>query len=113
MPVTWRSSSGASYTFTVYSMDGDWNDVPGVYVFARPAAQGSWDPLYIGQCDSFKNRMCPHDRWDEAVQMGANSVHVVVIQSAKERDSVEREMIQSLDPPMNTHHRLGLFRYPS
>ena len=53
--VTWYGRSRTGYTYTVYSMNTNWNDVPGNYIFARQTSN-DWSALYIGETVSFKNR---------------------------------------------------------
>ena len=52
----WIGMNGLQYTYSVYSLDTQWNDVPGNYIFAR--MDGSlWIPLYIGETGSFMSRL--------------------------------------------------------
>jgi hypothetical protein len=85
-----------------------WNAVSGVYAFAGRDAQGIWRPLYIGQADTFRTRPMPpgnHERWAEAVRLGATHVHALTVPLAAMRDLVERRLIAAYQPPLNIHHR--------
>lgn len=95
-----------SFRMKVCRQDTDWRDVPGVYVFAeRDVTDGGWMAWYIGQADSFKDRIPNHERWDEAVECGATHVHAIVIEDEARRDSAESALIEHYQPPLNTHHR--------
>jgi hypothetical protein len=93
------------YTFDIYDPNTAWNDVAGVYIFAGIAQNGRWSAYYIGICDSFKNRHVNHERWDEAVRLGATHVHARVERLEATRQAIEKDLIQVCQPPLNTHHR--------
>src|SRR5690348_11417033 len=97
------SFDGARHVFGEYRKNDAWHDVGGVYAFGNE--DGS-QVYYVGICDSFRNRMCTHERWDEAVRLGATRVFACVVPSILRRGALEREMIAQINPPLNTHHRL-------
>ena len=93
------------YEFTIYEMaTTTWNDVGGVYIFSGEAGSGRWAAWYIGQCDSFMNRCPTHERWVEAIQRGATHVHALVVPLEANRLAIEKQLIQTFQPPLNTHH---------
>ena len=97
MQVSW-----GGYSFTVYEMEGDWNDVPGVYIFAGRDSTGQWwQAKYIGRTHSFRERMKSHERWAAARKSGATSVHAMVMHDAAKRVTVERELIEAFEPTLN------------
>ena len=89
--------------FEVLEMNGKWNDVPGVYIFAGINANNRWQAFYVGQASSFSQRMSNHERWAEAKHVGATHVHAIVARTQAERDSLERALIQACNPKLNTH----------
>lgn len=105
---TWSGATGRAYLFTVCDMYAAWNDVPGVYLFVR--RPGLFDPLpfpvvsYVGQCSSFADRMCGHERWEEALRIGANEVHALVLNYQADRNVVELDLIRVLQPSLNRQH---------
>lgn len=94
-----------SYDFNVYLHGGQWNNVAGIYIFAGPGQPGQWIPYYIGQCDSFQNRIPSHELWDRARSLGATHVHARTVPLAADRDNIERTLIQNYAPPLNTQYR--------
>ena len=96
-----------SHEFTVHEHDeqNQWNNLPGIYIFAGVNPQGQWIPYYIGQCDSFQNRIPSHEKWGMAKSFGATHVHVMVVPLAANRDSIEQELIQEHQPLLNVHLR--------
>jgi excinuclease UvrABC nuclease subunit len=91
-----------SYEFTVYTPNTTWNDVAGVYIFCGVNAQNQWVALYVGQADSFRNRIPSHEQWSPTVRLGATHVHARVVPQAATRDAIERELIQACKPRLNT-----------
>ena len=96
-----------SHEFTVYKHNeqNQLNNRSGIYIFAGLNPQDKWTPYYIGQCDSFENRIPSHEKWDMAQSFGATHVHVIVVPLVKLRDSIEQELIQGYQPVLNVHLR--------
>jgi excinuclease UvrABC nuclease subunit len=94
--VTWLS-----HEFTMYSPNTEWNDVGGVYIFTGRNQEGLWVALYIGQTDSFRNRIPQHEKWNPAAQRGASHVHALVVPQEATRLAIEEELIRTYRPPLN------------
>lgn len=97
--VTW-----SGYTFDVCSKNANWNDVPGIYIFAG-VINGVWRALYIGQSASFADRPAAHEQWQPAQCLGATHVHARVVHAQADRDTIEQELISKFQPPLNTQFR--------
>lgn len=103
---SFTTKAGKTYTLTPYQKaTTTWNDVAGVYIFAIKDAKGNFTALYVGQCDSFKNRIPNHERWAEAARKGATIVLAVPVSRQADRDSLESDLIAQLQPPLNTQLR--------
>jgi len=90
------------YEFDVYNPGGTtWNDVPGIYIFCGLNSAGRWVAHYIGQAESFKDRIPNHEKWNEAARLGATHVHAMVVQHAAIRGSMEQELIRAFQPTLN------------
>ncbi len=101
---TWYGRSGLPYCFEVFSPQAAWNDVSGLYVFAargHPLLPQIRTALYVGQCDSFKDRFKNHEKWPAAYRQGAIEVHALVEDLSGRRDQIESDLIQSLRPLLN------------
>lgn len=98
--------SWGGYEFSVVESPetAAWNDVPGVYIFAKLDATGRWwQPLYIGETTSFKNRLTTHhERWQDAISSGVTHIHARVVANQYDRIAIERQLIESFAPAMNT-----------
>lgn len=90
-----------TYCFTVYSTETTWNNIGGLYIFCGLNSQNRWVPYYIGQTDSFQNRLPSHDRWEEARRLGATHVHAMVERQEANRLAIEKELIQAFQPKLN------------
>lgn len=91
-----------THVFTVYPHAGTtWHNVAGIYIFAGVTRQNQWVPLYIGQCDSYQNRIPSHEQWDKAQSLGATHVHALVVSKQADRDVIERALVQAYQPPLN------------
>jgi excinuclease UvrABC nuclease subunit len=93
-----------NYDFHVVSMNSNWNDVGGVYIFT--GVQGSaWKAFYVGETNSFKNRLVPtHEQWAQAQRLGATHVHAMTVPQETARKAIERMLIETYKPPLNTQH---------
>ena len=100
-PVTWPLGNGNTLTTEVYSIDADFNSVPGIYIFAEPIGQ-DWYAKYIGQTKDFNSRVhTGHKKWAPAQKLGARYVNCAVVHSQQQRDYIEALLIKSLRPPLN------------
>ena len=95
------------HDFTVFDPDdGRWHKVGGLYVFAEleKVGQGKWQwyPWYIGRTHDFSDRLSNHDRWSEAVQLGATHIHAMVMDGDLHRAVIEKDLIEKYQPYMNT-----------
>ena len=97
--------SWSGYPFGVYNHGADWSHNGGIYIFCGVNPQNQWVALYIGQADSFRNRIPQHEQWNQAVRLGATHVHAMAVQQASTRDAIERQLIQSHQPYLNVQHK--------
>ncbi len=91
-----------NHEFTVCKPDASWNDVGGVYIFCGINSKNQWQPYYIGKTDNFRNRIPSHEQWKSAAQLGATHIHAMTVQTEAMRDKIEKELVQTWKPPLNT-----------
>lgn len=97
----WQGISGKSYAFDIYLIETEWNDVPGNYIFTQSTNQG-WKACYIGETDSFKNRLPNHEQKPCAARNGATHVHAHTNHSGvTARKAEEADLIARWKPPCN------------
>jgi predicted GIY-YIG superfamily endonuclease len=102
---SWPMGNGQTLSFTIYSSNAEWNEVAGLYIFARQTNDNNWFALYVGQTDDFSSRLPSHEKWDSAVQRGATHIHAVVVSLAANRDEWEKRLIAHLQPPLNEQYK--------
>ncbi len=92
-----------SYQFHVCDYYGKWREIGGVYIFTgfNLLTYGWRLPSYIGESGNLRERMSGHEKWRQAVALGATHVHVMVVEQAFQRIMVEQELIQAYNPPLN------------
>ena len=102
----WPLGNGETLEFTTFeALNTNWNEVAGLYIFASITKENRWRALYVGQADSFKDRLDNHERWAEAQRLGAKHVHALPIPQQANRDNLEKMLIQNLQPPLNVQLR--------
>lgn len=92
------------YNLTVCDISANWSNAPGVYIFTG-LKDGHWRPYYIGKTESFAARMPNHERWADAARTGATHVHAMVVTTATERTTIEKELIGIFQPALNNNYR--------
>jgi excinuclease UvrABC nuclease subunit len=101
-----------SYELYVYTINTNWNDdVGGIYIFSGPINNNQWVAYYIGQTDSFKDRLPNHERWEEAKRLGATHVHAMVVRQEATREDIERELIRAFQPRLNLQLKESYSRF--
>jgi excinuclease UvrABC nuclease subunit len=83
---------------------GEWQKVAGLYIFAYFDGK-LWRPVYIGKTEDFSSRLPNHERWDEALQIGATHVHALAVPLEASRDTWERRLIEEHQPLLNEQYR--------
>ncbi|MCX6929146.1 MAG: hypothetical protein NT154_38905 [Verrucomicrobia bacterium] len=73
--VNWPGQSGKGYQFQVYPFESSFQALPGVYIYAGQAEDGSWVPIYIAQTRDLHQRLEGHVSVDDAVANGASHIH--------------------------------------
>jgi hypothetical protein len=98
----WTGKSGKKYEYTIYSMDTTWNDVAGNYIFAREASPGKWSAIYIGETESFKDRLPNHEQLPCIRRNGGTHVHAHVNADTKTRLAEESDLLGNYTTPCNS-----------
>jgi hypothetical protein len=102
---TWAGLGGTSHQFWFIDLSlKDLNSQPGLYMFVRWANQ-VWEPLYIGIADDLLTRLTGHERWAEAVKLGATHLVAQGLAAPAARQKAEQDLIGYWNPPLNTHYR--------
>lgn len=98
--------NGTRYEFQVYPAGTQFRQVPGLYFFGHPKAQGGWHALYIGQTHDLQVRVGAglqnHHQYSAAKRLGFTHVGVIVFPGGEQaRLSAEANLIAGLRPQLN------------
>ena len=97
----WTGKSRKTYEYTVYGLTTEsWNDVPGNYIFAKKLT-GGWNAVYIGETESFKDRIPNHEKWECAKRNGATHIHAHNNNNETARTAEETDLRHAFNPPCN------------
>jgi hypothetical protein len=99
----WEGKSGKKYPYYVYPIGTSFKPISGNYIFAKPAASNTWDPLYVGETDNLEQRLTPnHEKMPCVKRYGGTHVHVHngSHDKATRRDE-EADIREKWEPPCN------------
>lgn len=100
--VIWKGASRREYEYRVYNLDARWNDVPGNYIFAARLGSG-WKAIYVGETESFVDRLPTHEKWPCVRRNGATHIHAHINRAGTAaRRSEESDLIAEHRPPCNS-----------
>lgn len=100
--IEWVGQSGTAYPYEIHSLDAEFPAVPGNYIYAGKAEDGSWVPLYIAQTRALSQRLEGHVTTADAAAQGATHIHVHVSNTGQgARCSEEHDLVQQWHPVCN------------
>jgi predicted GIY-YIG superfamily endonuclease len=76
----WHGKSGMAYTFNVWTIDTQFNEVACVYIYTK-LVNNNWQAIYVGQTSQLATRLQQHadgdSDSDKCIQRsGATHIHV-------------------------------------
>ena len=89
----WTGKSGTKYNYTIYQIGGDWNDVGGNYIFAYESSPHTWTAVYIGETESFKDRLPNHNELPCIKRNGGTHIHAHTNENSEARLAEERDLL--------------------
>lgn len=103
--LNWRGASGQSYTFQTYVAGMNFYSVGGVYILCRRDPDGRVWALYVGETDSFHDRLNrgkeAHEGYQRALLLGMTHICVLSVSGAVARLNIETDLRHGLRPPAN------------
>ncbi len=100
--ITWQGQSGRTYGYWIHPLGTDFKDEPGNYLYAKETSPGRWQPVYVGQTSSLRDRLADHDKEACARQSGATHIHAHTSGSEATRRAEEADLIARWQPACNT-----------
>jgi hypothetical protein len=109
----WVGHSGRMYRYWLLerTFAADIKDEAGNYVFVNRLQSGHFIPLYFGIAENLRTRIPKHEKWPEALRLGAIGIMAHTTQGgAATRLAEEQDLISYWEPPLNVHYRVALSR---
>jgi hypothetical protein len=97
----WEGASGKKYLYTIYSMNTEWNDVAGNYIFAYESSPHTWTAVYIGETESFKDRLPNHNELPCIKRSGGTHIHAHTNENSQARLEEEEDLLATHKTPCN------------
>jgi hypothetical protein len=97
----WEGASGKKYEYDIYSMDTNWNDVAGNYIFAYESSPRKWMSVYMGETESFKDRLPNHNELPCIKRNGGTHVHAHLNTNSQARLDEEADLLAHNKTPCN------------
>lgn len=104
--VDWIGLTGRKYTLETHPMPVLFRPLAGVYLFCKPANNGKWDAIYVGETDNFNRRLNDQFSTHNAIDRLQRCLptHIGVLYSIPDRSlrlHIESDLRNSLKPPCN------------
>lgn len=100
--ILWSGVSGRKYKYWIHDMDTTFKDSPGNYIFAKETSPGYWEPLYIGETESLKDRLSNHEKRPCVIRNRGTHIHAHTSSSDEDiRKAEESDLIEKWNPICN------------
>ncbi len=100
--MNWSGQSGKEYRYEIFPLDAGFKSLPGLYIYAGQAEDGTWVPVYIAQTRDLHQRLEGHVRMDDAVANGATALHAHYCEAGQAaRCNEEHDLILHWRPVCN------------
>ena len=97
----WTGKSGKEYIYEIYPISTNWNDVAANYIFAKSTGPTTWEPVYIGETHSLKERLPNHNELPCIGRHGGSHVHVHQNANKHVRLAEEADLLANNISPCN------------
>lgn len=98
----WPGQSGKQYKYEIYPFGTAFRPLPGLYIYAKQAEDGSWIPIYIAQTRDLHQRLEGHVKLEDAMATGATHLHAHYCNAGQgARCTEEQDLIHRWQPVCN------------
>ena len=97
----WVGDSGKEYIYNIHSIDTDWGDVPGNYIFTKETSPRVWEAVYIGETVSFKDRLHNHNELPCIQRNKGTHIHNHINRDDDARLEEEADLLANYSTPCN------------
>jgi len=99
--IVFTGVSEKQYTFDIYDLNSQWNEVPVIYVVTRENSDKKHTVIYIGQTDNLKQRFSNHHKQLCFDNNNANRLCLIVEKNENTRLDTESDLVQNYKTPCN------------
>ena len=104
--VVFKGRSNRDYSFNVYDLNANFNEVPAVYSISKREIRidgNGWrhTVLYFGITNNLKARLNDHHKLADCIRQGANCISVHQDPQEVSRIDKEADLIAYYQPPLN------------
>jgi len=96
---TWTGASSKKYEYEMYPIGTNWSDVPGNYIFAKETSPHKWTAVYIGETESFKDRLPHHNELPCISRNGGIHIHIHINRDSRARLEEEADLLATNKTP--------------
>lgn len=104
-----KGKSGTPHEFSIYTTDHEFRENSGgVYAFSKREKSGdniNHTILYVGKAIKFNQRLDNHEKWKDAVKLGANCICALSVEKESNMLAIEEDLIKGLSPKLNIVHK--------
>lgn len=93
---TLKGESGKEYSFEIYSLDNDFKEVGGIYMFTKRTKSGdnySHYNKYIGKTNDLSTRFDNHHKEECIENNKANCICIMLVDSEDDRTEIETDLL--------------------
>jgi hypothetical protein len=103
--ITWPGAGLNNHQFDCFQIGTLFNEVAGLYIACKQLPNANWVALYVGETQSFKQRLNDsykqHEGVQRAVKLGATHFSLMQEANPTRRLKIETELRNRLTPPAN------------
>lgn len=99
-----NGKSGTQYRFELYSLNTDFKNEGGIYIFAKKTSNLKLRLIYCGKTENFTNRFKNHHKEKAIQKLGANILCVLFECDEHKRDEIEIDILENHNFPCNDQH---------
>lgn len=97
----WTGASGKKYEYSIHLIGTTWKDEPGNYIFTKQSSPNTWEPIYIGETESLKERLPHHNELPCIIRNGGTHIHAHINRGDQARLDEESDLKANYTTPCN------------
>ncbi len=99
--INWTGKSGKNYSYNIYQIGTEFNEVPANYVFMQETKPGYFKPIYFGITNNLANRFDNHEKMPCIKKNQATHIGVHQNKNESDRKSQESDLLANYNTACN------------